>query len=86
MTTVRGLSNLYCSTCRDTWIHERNVCRKCGTPNHSSGTAPVPRARPYGYSTMKASQYDAAAEQAACRRRARQARHNLQIQRGASKP
>lgn len=75
MTSVRGLSNLHCSTCNEVTLHSRNLCVRCDTPNHSSGNPPVPRpARPYGYSTMKAVNYDARAEQAAARRRARAAR------------
>lgn len=75
MTSVRGLSNLYCGTCRDTWIHEAGVCRRCGTPNKASGNPPVPRTpRVYGYSTVK--NYSAAhIEQHQARKRAALARH-----------
>lgn len=84
--STSALANLFCATCNDTRMHERNVCRRCGTTNHSSGNAPVPRpARAYGYATMKAIHYDAAIEQAAARRRARAARHQ-QLSRGVSKP
>jgi predicted amidophosphoribosyltransferase len=86
--SVRALANLFCATCQDTWMHERNVCRRCSTPNNSSGNPPVPRQpKPYGYANIRADQISAAhTEQHQARKRAALARHRLLNQRGASKP
>jgi len=43
MTSVRSLAWLHCATCDDTTLHDYNRCRKCQTPNNSSGNPPVPK-------------------------------------------
>jgi len=77
--STRALANLYCATCKETWIHERNVCRKCGTTNNQSGNPPVPRRVDF----KKRAPYNRVAmvhmaESARARKAARAARHNLQ--------
>jgi hypothetical protein len=74
MATVRSLAYLLCAKCNDTTLHSSNVCQRegCGEVNRNSGNPPVPR--PTAAHTIRAVNYDARAEQAAARRRARQAR------------
>lgn len=81
--STRALANLHCATYNETWMHERNVCRRCGTPNQSSGNPPVPRPAQSRFNAHVGKHFDAALEQASARRRARAARHQ-QLSRGVS--
>jgi hypothetical protein len=82
MTSVRALAHTHCPNCNETTLHSARVCQRCHEPNNSSGQAPVPRPRPYGYATIKAKHYTARAEQGAARRRARAARAQQLSMRG----
>lgn len=74
--STRAFAYLSCAHCKDVVLHRGNVCVRCATSNHSSGNAPVPRAREYGYASMPRKQY-AAAQASLARKRARAARHQL---------
>jgi hypothetical protein len=85
MSSVRSLTNLFCSNCNEVTMHRAERCIHCTEPNQQSGNPPVPRPeRAYGYNTMKGDQYSAALQaQGDARRRARAARH--QVMRGGPK-
>ncbi len=76
MTSVRSFDYLHCANCQDTTLHASNVCQTtgCGHISRASGNKPVPRERAYGYATMKPQNYNARAEQASARARARKVR------------
>lgn len=72
--SAAALDKVLCTECNEVTLHRRNACIHCGTVSHASANKPVPRERPYGYATLKPENYNARAEQATARRRARAAR------------
>lgn len=72
MPSVLCLDNLHCTTCSEITLHRARRCVTCDTPNNQSGARPVPLATPRN--TVKPIHYQARAEAAAARRRARAAR------------
>lgn len=77
MTTKSGLANLECLTCGETTLHRGGVCIHCQSTNNQSGAPPVKRVAAPSH-TVRATNYDARAEQASARRRAREARAKAQ--------